>query len=64
MSRWLGIDDPRGHVTNVRPLRPYDHKSERDDFTTLCLSVLVAEGLQSDKPAVVEAAQHVATVTL
>ena len=64
MSRWLGMDDPRGHVTNVRPLKPYDRTLERDDFTNLCLSVLIAEGLGSEKPAVLEAARHLAGVTL
>jgi len=64
VSRWLGMDDPRGHLLNVRPLKPYDRMLERDDFTNLCLSVLIAEGLSSDKPAVLEAARHLAGVTL
>jgi hypothetical protein len=37
---------------------------ERDDFTNLCLSALIAEGLGSEKPAVLEAARHLAGVTL
>ena len=62
MSRWL--DQDRSYVHNVRPIRVYDRTTERDTYTSLALSLLIAEGLQSSKPAVVEAAEHMATVVL